>query len=130
MDRASCEHPVTRVNATTPSVNMLLSLSHVAACGQSSNAAPASSSLDPPPAGGHVDMLFCCTFVLTMSVSVKLLMPGLDGRTRHTRVVLGQAPDERVRAQRAPKVVLRETGHVGKPSPVLTIIHHKKPRGV
>ena len=97
---------------------MLLSLGHVAACRQSSNAAPASSSLDPPPAGGHVDMLFCCTFVLTMSVSVKLFTRGLQLGTRHHLLVHGQATHERVRETRGRKVFLPETGHVEGATPV------------
>ena len=83
MDRASCEQPLTSVTATTPAVNMLLSLMHGAACGQSSYAAPASSSLDPPPAGGHVDTLSDSTFVLTVTVSVKLLIPDLHEKMQH-----------------------------------------------
>ena len=87
-DRASCEQPVTWVTATTPAVNMLLSLSHVAACGQSSYAAPASSRHDPPRARGHVDRPFGDTSVLTMPVSVRVsrCQPYLE--VRHHLLVL------------------------------------------
>ena len=118
MDRARCEQPVTWMIATVPAVNMLLSLRHMAACGQRSYAAPASSRHDPPRAGGHLDMLYGCTFMLLIPVSVKLFTwdkaectrrePGINARaTRECAsardVVLSGPSRNRPRRQTHPR---------------------------
>ena len=122
MNWTSCEQPVTVVTATVPAVTMLLSLVHVAACRQSSYAAPASSSLDPPPAGGHVDMLCGGTFVLTILVSVRVSRCQRYLPVRHHLLLHGQATHERVRARCGTKVVLPETRRVQYHNPVVSSV--------
>ena len=94
--------------ATVPAVIVLLTLVHLVACGQSSYAAPASSSPDPPPAGGHVDTLYSCTSVHAIPRRSVLRLPWeLLHTKRRCRAVTGQATLERVHAMRERTLVLR-----------------------